>query len=299
LTELGHEVELLGEGPDFLKRILEGPPPELVLNIAEGCGASRSREARVPAVLEMLGIPHSGSDPLTLAVTLDKECAKTLVRAAGVSVARGIVVHADEGGLADRLAALPMPVIVKPAYEGSSKGIGASSVAPDAGAALAESRRLLLDYDQPVLVEEFIDGDELTVGVVGNDPPRIVGVMRIMPRRPQGGPFVYSLDVKRDFENLVDYECPARLPPSGLGAVEAAALGAWKALGCRDVARFDFRFRGGIPYFLECNPLPGLSPRSGDLVIMARLAGIDYRQLVASIVDAAAQRAGLAAAIGA
>ncbi len=79
LEGLGHEVDLLGDGEPMLRRLLHGPRPDLVLNIAEGCGHLRSREARVPAVLEMLGIPHTGSDPLTLAATLDKDCAKRLV----------------------------------------------------------------------------------------------------------------------------------------------------------------------------------------------------------------------------
>src|SRR5947209_8189124 len=92
LRGLGHEVGLLGDGRELVERLL-ADPPDFVFNLAEGQGVGRSREARVPALLEMLGIPYSGSDPLTLAVTLDKECAKRLVGSAGVTVPRGVVIH--------------------------------------------------------------------------------------------------------------------------------------------------------------------------------------------------------------
>jgi D-alanine-D-alanine ligase len=140
-----------------------------------------------------------------------------------------------------------------------------------------------------LLVEEFISGDELTVGVVGNDPPRVLGVMRIVPNRPDEH-FVYSLEVKRDWRNRVRYECPARLPTEASEKVEAAALAAYQALGCRDVARIDFRLRDGVPYFIEANPLPGLSPETGDLVILAGRMGVGHTELINMIVDAALKR---------
>src|SRR5262249_2735175 len=123
LQGLGHVVEQLGDGRELLERLL-AHPPDLVFNIAEGQGIGRSREARVPAVLEMLGIPYTGSDPLTLAVTLDKDCAKRLVQSASVAVPRGAVVHPGEDARAAvKDVGLPFPLLVKPAWEGSSKGI--------------------------------------------------------------------------------------------------------------------------------------------------------------------------------
>src|SRR5438132_3477176 len=128
LRGLGHEVEQLGDGRELLERLL-ADPPDFVFNIAEGQGIARSREARVPAVLEMLGIPYTGSDPLTLAVTLDKDCAKRLVASAGVAVAPGVVVQpGDDPAAIVARARVPFPVIVKPAWEGSSKGIRGKSV---------------------------------------------------------------------------------------------------------------------------------------------------------------------------
>jgi D-alanine-D-alanine ligase len=138
-------------------------------------------------------------------------------------------------------------------------------------------------------VEEYIEGDELTVGMVGNTPPRLLGIMRVLPQFPTEQ-FIYSLEVKRDFERQVRYECPAQLSRHDTRAVEEAARQAYAVLGCRDVARIDFRLRNGVPYFLEVNPLPGLNPHSGDLVIMARLAGWSYEQLIATILSGAVAR---------
>jgi D-alanine-D-alanine ligase len=143
-----------------------------------------------------------------------------------------------------------------------------------------------------LLVEEFIAGEELTVGVIGNDPPHVLGVLRVVPLHANGR-FVYSLEVKRDYQQHVRYECPARLPAAQRRAVEEAALLAYRALGCRDVARIDFRLRDGVPYFLEVNPLPGLNPQTSDLIILARAGGWSYEQLVERIVTSAFARLAL------
>lgn len=284
LRGLGHEVVLLGDGREFLRRVLDSPP-DLVFNFAEGLGVSRSREARVPAVLELLGIPHTGPDPLTAAATLDKDCARRLVASHGLRVPWGMVVVPD-GPLPCAVPA--WPVIVKPAWEGSSKGIRGKCVV-DSEEELLRALEERRDQRQPLLVEEFIVGEELTVGVLGNSPPRVVGTMRVVPLRPEGR-FVYSLEVKRDYEARVRYESPPKLPAEHLRAVEQAALLAFRALGCRDVARIDFRLRDGVPYFLEANPLPGLNPETSDLVILARLNGMTHEALVRGILDAALAR---------
>jgi D-alanine-D-alanine ligase len=277
----------------MLRRLLSAPRPDLVFNYAEGEGIGRTREARVPAVLEMLQIPYTGSDPLTLAATLDKDCAKRLVAACGVATPAWALFTGDYEVVEERLAGLPFPVIAKPAYEGSSKGVLATSLVCRPAELADTLRRLFEAYRQPILVEEFIDGDELTVGLVGNGPPEVLGIMRVVPRQTDA-PFIYSLEVKRDWERRVSYECPARISAADEDAVRSAALACWDALGCRDVSRADFRLRGGVPYFLEINPLPGLSPVSGDLVLIAQAVGVEYRGLIARILDAALARLDLA-----
>lgn len=297
---LGHDLDLLGDGRPLLEKLL-ADPPDFVFNLAEGQGVGRNREARVPAVLELLGIPYSGSDPLTMAATLDKGVARTLVRAAGVSVPGGVIVPVEarrdelEAAGASLFEQGASVLIVKPLAEGSSKGIreGRSLVATtealsDAVAAIHREHR------QPALVEEFIVGDELTVGVIGNAPRReIFGIMRVLPTTPAPR-FVYSLEVKRDWRRRVRYEVPARLAPTEIDAVVAAALRSCTALGCRDVARIDFRLRDGVPYFLEANPLPGLNPEDSDLAIMSRGVGLSHEVLVQRILETALKRCGLA-----
>jgi D-alanine-D-alanine ligase len=292
LRDLGHDVVKLGNGRELLRRLL-ADPPDFVFNFAEGQGVGRSREARVPAVLEMLDIPHTGSDPLTLAVTLDKDCAKRMVASHGITVPRGkIIAPQDRPEAALAVDPSLFPVVVKPAWEGSSKGIRQRCLVEDVRqlpAVVAELRR---GYRQPILVEEFIEGEELTVGVIGNDPPRVLGVMGVVPVQPTGK-FIYSLEIKRDFRRLVRYDCPPRLPDPVLTTVEKAALDCYRVLGCRDVARVDFRLRQGVPHFLEVNPLPGMHPEDSDLVIMAKSFGWSYAELIGTILQSAIKRHGI------
>ncbi len=292
----GHEVVLLGDGPEFLRRVLDDPP-DFVWNMAEGQGVGRAREARVPAVLEMLGIPYSGSDPLTLAATLDKDVAKRLVRSAGIAVPEGCTIApeaAPEAAIARLARSVGYPWIVKPALEGSSKGIRSNAVVDSADEACAIVRRLADDYAQPVLVEEYIEGDEVTVGLIGQAPSTAcLGTMRVVSKKARTR-FVYSLEIKREWADGVIYETPAPLADDVAKRVRDAALLAYETLGCRDLARIDFRVRDGRPYFLEANPLPGLAPGWSDLVILARGYGIDHAELIRIILKAALARIGRA-----
>ena len=182
------------------------------------------------------------------------------------------------------------PAFVKPAYEGSSKGIRLNSKVETEQELVSAVRHVLEQYRQPALVEEFIGGDEVTVGVIGNRPPSVLEVMRVL-KKDGKPPMAYSLEVKRDWETVVDYECPAHLDGRVLRRVRELSTKAFKALGCRDVARLDFRITPqGTPYFLEVNPLPGLNSYSGDLPIMARELGMSYRQLIALILESAMER---------
>jgi D-alanine-D-alanine ligase len=297
LEKMGHTVTHLHDGEAFLEKVLWAKP-DFVFNFAEGTGVGRSREARVPAVCEMLGIPYTGSDPLALAVALDKDLTRRLVQTADVVVPKGLTLKFDatpyDGDYAEfpavlEASGLPLPVIAKPTFEGSSKGVRNRCLIRTPEEFGPTVMKLWEEYRQPVLVEEFITGTEVTVGVIGNDPPQVFGVMSIAPRE-QTEHFVYSLEVKREYLNLVDYACPPALPVAVLRDIEAAALTVFDLLGCRDVARLDFRVRDGVPYFIEINPLPGLNPESSDLVIMANLLGVTHADLVTRIVTAAIDR---------
>jgi len=284
----GNRVVMLGGGWDFLDNI-QWHKVDIVFNIAEGRGNHRSREAQVPAVLEMLDIPYTGSDVLCLATCLDKPLAKKLVALEGIATPRWLLIDDEKDLGATAWQAFTFPVIVKPAHEGSSKGIRLTSVVENEIQAHEEAARILGHYHQPVMVEEFIDGDEVTVGLLGNSPPDVLGMMLILPRIINGR-FVYSLEVKRDYENLVEYQCPAPLDGGLRESLRLASLKVFQALGCRDFARIDFRIgQDGRPYFIEINPLPGLG-RHSDLVIMALKLGWTHEKLVGAILNTALKR---------
>src|SRR5262249_4487095 len=217
---------------------------------------------------ELLGLPFTGSDALTLGITLDKHIAKRVV-SPEVPVARGVLIESEAD--AGRITGLSFPVIVKPNDEGSSKGIRENPIATDLAAALERCRWLQERYGCPVLVEEFLTGPEVTVGVVGNKPnTHILGMMEIAPASGRTN-FVYSLEAKRDYLNQVRYFIPPRLEAATIERISQSALTAYNLLGCRDIARVDFRLDGtGIPHFIECNPLPGLNPVTGDIVVLSR-----------------------------
>lgn len=284
----GHSVIMLGGGREFLNNVLQ-ERVNIVFNIAEGRGNYRGREAQVPSVLEMLGIPYSGSDPQCLAICLDKPLTKKLVAAAGVSTPRWqLITHDEELGQIS-WNEFRFPLIIKPAHEGSSKGIRPTSLVYSTRQMPAEVSRLLECYRQPVMVEEFVAGDEVTVGIVGNSPPKVLGTMRILSKRKEDH-FIYSLEVKRDYQNRVEYECPAQLKEEIRERIMLSSLKAFQALGCRDFARLDFRVSSeGLPYFLEINPLPGLGNHS-DLVIMAIKLGWTHKKLINTVLDAALER---------
>jgi len=187
---------------------------------------------------------------------------------------------------------LRFPLIVKPIAEGSSKGIaGKKSVVDDIPSLRKVVDELIKLYRQPALVEEYITGREFTVGLLGERRPRILPPMEIVfndqnDRRP-----VYDYTYKQDWDSRVSYQCPAKLTPKELKAVEKAALETFLALDCRDVGRIDLRMDAhGNVYVLELNPLPGLTPDWSDLVLIGKAINMDYRTLIAEILAGGLKR---------
>ena len=288
----GHYVFRLGGGMEFLHRILR-EKVDLVFNIAEGLGNYRSREAQVPSVLEMLDIPYTGSDPQCLAICQDKPLAKTLLRAAGILTPEWRVIRDTEQLGETSCSSFPLPCFVKPAHEGSSKGIRLGSRAASAEDIVGLAGAILKEYEQPVMVEEFIAGAEVTVGV-GGSPVRIIGTMRVLPRHGHDPNFIYSLEVKREWKKVVSYECPPRLPTIAMRQIYRASLKAFEVLGCRDLARMDFRVDArGRPYLIEVNPLPGLRPGYSDLPMLAERSGYTYDKLIGLVLKSAIRRQNL------
>lgn len=288
LRREGHEVIKLGGDTGLIDR-LRKTPVDIVFNIAEG-SQGRNREAHIPALLEFLNIPYTGSDPLTLSVTLDKSMAKRIVMSENILTPKFKRVERveDLNGLD-----LNYPLFVKLCYEGSSKGVRLDSKILD-HRSLEEKTRWLLDtYGPPLLVEEFISGPEFTVGILGNEDPSVLGVMHIEIKGIPPEEAIYSLEVKREWEEKVRYHCPPPIEKKLLRKIEEVALRSFRALECRDVSRVDIRVgKDEAPYFLEINPLPGLSPVYGDLPIMAKRMGWDYDRLVKTIFHHALKRYG-------
>jgi D-alanine-D-alanine ligase len=285
----GHTTVKLGGGREFLENVLR-EKVDIVFNIAEGRGNHRSREAQVPSVLEMLDIPYTGSDPECLAVSLDKPLTKSLAKLAGVLTPDWLVIKDLSEIEKAAWQQFPFPAIVKPIWEGSSKGVHNNCLVDNTAQAKAIVKELLQAYHQPVMVEQFIDGDEITVGVIGNQPnEKIVGMMKIVPRK-QNDRFVYSVEVKRDWRNLVDYEAPAKISENTRIQIERDTLTTFRILSCRDFARVDFRVdKNGIPYMLEINPLPGLGDYS-DLILMAQRVGLTHEGIIVAVLNAALER---------
>lgn len=283
----GHRVERVGRGVELARRLAAGERWDLVFNIAEGV-KGRSREAQVPALCELYDQPYTFSDPLACAVTLDKGLAKRLVRDGGVPTPPFAIVEREEE--ADGLRLDP-PLFIKPAAEGSSKGVTGRSRIESREELRPAVAELLRTFRQPVLVESYLPGREVTVGIVGNGPEaRVVGVMEVTFN--DGTDAAYTALNKQEYENRVRYRLLDGEPLAR--KARERALAAFHLLSCRDVARVDFRCDpAGEPCFLEINPLPGIHPTYSDLPIMSNLAGISYPELLGRIVEASARRWGL------
>jgi D-alanine-D-alanine ligase len=287
LAEIGHRPERVGRGVELARRLAAGERWDLVFNIAEGV-SGRSREAQVPAVCELYDQPYTFSDPLTCALTLDKPLAKRLVRDGGLPTPAFAVVDSAEAAAGVDLAP---PLFVKPVAEGSSKGVTGRSRVGSREELPGACAELLRTFRQPVLVESYLPGREMTVGIVGNgDEARVVGVMEVTFNDGTDGD--YTAVNKQEFEDRVSYRLLDGEPVAQRAREMALAI--YRLLSCRDVARIDFRCdASGEPCFLEINPLPGIHPTYSDLPIMSTLAGISYPELLGRIVDASARRWGL------
>lgn len=321
----GHEVMLVEANEDAYER-LRTSGVELVFNVAEGIRGA-DREAQIPAMLEMLGIPYTGSGPLSLALCLHKGKTKQVLSWHGIPTpVFQVLTHPDE----PLSAALTFPLIVKLLHEGSSMGLSYNSVVETRPALVERMTHLMHTYAQPVLVEQFIDGREFTVALLGNTPPRPLPVIEVQFQGPRhitlfqpddevirmlAGVRGQRLATPLAFQLSADHEralvrtedggvveipvaltasvCPAAIPTALTAALQDTALRAFRALECRDWCRVDMRVGvDGIPQVLELNPIAGLDPTCW-FPRSARAAGMDYPTLMRTLVDIACRRYGL------
>lgn len=285
----GHQTERIGHARQLVERLAAGRRWDLVFNICEGL-RGLGREAQVPAILDVYGIPYTFSDPLVMSVALHKGITKRILRDAGIATTDFRVVSSpaelDRGDITWSL----FPAFAKPVAEGTGKGVTPASKIRSADELPPVCRDLLARYRQPVLLEPYLPGREFTVGILGTgDRARVLGTMEIV-LRPAAEPEVYSYANKENCEELVDYLFP---PPSDpqVAAAEELALRAWRVLDCRDGGRIDLRCDAQEkPQFLEVNPLAGLHPLHSDLPMIATARGMSYADLIGVILDSAAER---------
>jgi D-alanine-D-alanine ligase len=281
--------------------------PDICFNIAEGVRGD-SREAQVPALLEMLGIPYTASQVLANAISLDKTLTKRIWRDARLPVVPFQEFVTGEESLR---SSLRFPLFVKPSREGTGMGVDLGAVVNDESELRNRLAWVLNNYRQPALVETFLPGREFTVGMLGRRDVftftrhphlyRADGYHRFpvleIDSRNSVTPGVYGyLSKSKDIweSGAPGYHCPADLQPEQVDRLNRLALRAHRAILAKDVSRVDFRLDAqGNPYLLEINTLPGLNPQVSDLCIMAAAEGFPYEDLILEILDLAASRFGL------
>jgi len=285
----GHTVHLV-EADEQLPRWFLTHRVDLVFNIAEGVHGEH-REAQVPAILESLGVPFTGSGSVTMALALDKTKTKQVLASEGILTPPWQLFATPSAPLSSRLE---FPLIVKPNREGSSKGIWRESVVGDEGSLRRQIAHVLSRYRQEALVEEFISGREITIGVIGDQALPVLEIDFSSCRT--SGEFFYSWRMKEFQGDAAQglapvLRCPAPLDAGTTKRIQDVARRAHRALGCMDVSRTDIRLRhDGTPFVLEVNPLPGLSPWDSNFPAMTTSAGWSHPELIQRIVALAMSR---------
>lgn len=298
LERAGH-VAAFFEGNASLLELLPKFQPDLCFNICEG-HFGESRECHVPALLEMLRLPYTGSGVLALALTLDKALTQRVLASYGLPTPPHQLFEMPEEPLDPGLC---FPLFVKPVREGSSKGVSKDSIVRDERQLRDRVAWTISTYRQPALVERFIRGREITVGVLGNRAPGgdpANGLVALPPFE-----ILFGDTLEGVYENVIksstpdgwvagiNYQCPAVLDDKRWSELERLAKVAFLHTGCRDYARVDFRLDADNdlrPYVLEVNPLPGMVREWSDIAFEATAAGMSYDDLILSIVDHAIRR---------
>lgn len=278
VKRIGNVNQLLEMGDDI--------GVDIVFNISEGL-FGRNRESQVPIILEMKRIPFVGADALTLGLTLDKVMAKKMFKADNIPTPKFFEVKNAQS--LDDIDHIKFPLIVKPRFEGSSKGLSESSRVEDMDGLRAQVEHIVNTYKQPALVEEFISGSEFTVGVIGNDDPLAMDVVQVkIDGRLQLNNKFYTFS--RITSNRLEYICPAKITQELAKKLQEIALKVYTTVECRDFGRVDFRVdKDGKPYVLEINPLPSLSTED-VFPLLAKSIGLTYNEIIGKILNIALER---------
>lgn len=293
LQNKGHSVVCVNAGSSDLFSYFRKNRVDIVFNIAEG-KSGKFRESEIPALLDYLNIPYTGSGTFSLALALNKALTKKILKAENIPTPNFQVFTSGKESINP---SLKFPLILKPNCEGSAKGIDASNVVYTRDALYIKVRELISRYQQEVLAEEFIHGKELTVGILENGSIQVLPILEIdFSGCAKSGEFFYSWRMKEFQGNaelglVPDFHCPARLDKQVEQRVKETALRTHQAVGCLDISRTDIRLdENNTPYVLEINPLPGLDPAESNFPIMASAAGMKFGELIDSILMSAYKR---------
>jgi D-alanine-D-alanine ligase len=289
----GFELTVLPVGPNPAEIVapLQARPTDLVLNLCESIGGDARGEMAVPCLLDLLGLPYSGSGALALGLALHKDKAKDLLVARGVPTPAFQIVE-RLGQLED--LALSFPLIVKPSREDASVGVDFDSVVEDQRGLRDAVRRVLRTFRQPALVEQFIPGREVYVSLLGNAPRTALPLTEIrFGSAFTGRPHIVSYRAKWEPsspECIDSPSVPCTLPAELEARVVGTALSAFEALGCRDYGRIDLRLSDdGQPWVIDINPNCDLHPEAG-FARSAAAAGMEYSALALRLVEVALER---------
>ncbi|MDH5783468.1 MAG: ATP-grasp domain-containing protein [Candidatus Bathyarchaeota archaeon] len=292
----GHEYIFIEADENFVEN-LKALKPNLVFNRAEGLRGD-SRESHVPAILEMLGIPYVGSNVLTTAIGLNKAWAKKVLLYHGISTPKFYVCKSDQE--AERIRG-GFPYILKPNEEGSSMGITEENLVHDKTQLRTRLKQVIEEYQQPILIEQFIQGREFSTGLLGRpgQNPEVLSILEIdFSKFPEVGG-VFGQRAKTVLDSLDHYICPAQIPKNLRKLLERISIDVWYALDVKDFARIDFRMNEKEKlFFLEINPLPGMDfdTEENDLSFypyMAMKSGYTYDELIRRLLESACARYGL------
>ncbi|MEJ7601368.1 MAG: hypothetical protein WKG01_25915 [Kofleriaceae bacterium] len=293
----GHDVSMVNVRDDFttLLRALDGKP-DVVMNLVEFFRNDPEHEHHVPAIFELLDVQYTGNRPLALSLCQKKPQAKALMTAAGVRTPRSILV---ESGTAPAEHGLKYPLIVKPAFDDASGGIDIQSVVHDRASLDLQIAKLLVDNKTAALVEEYIEGREIHCAILGEEPLPLYEMEFKGGNDDEGKPLPRIITFRAKWDpysrdhHAIEGKCPvADLEPEIVQELQSAALGAYRALGCRDYARVDMRLdtTTGDVFVLEVNPNPDLA-ESCAFFASARAAGRTYEKLICEIAELALDRA--------
>lgn len=293
IAKNGHTVCPVEAGNTDLLSHFRKNRVDMVFNIAEG-NSGKFRESQIPAILDYLNIPYTGSNTFALALALNKALTKKILIAENIPTPRFQLFSTGHEKLDPSLR---FPLIVKPNREGSAKGITSSCVVKDIKGLNEQVALIRKTYSQEALVEEFIEGKELTVGILENIKTTILPILEIdFSNCRKSGEFFYSWRMK-EYQGNEDrglnptFHCPARLDKETEHKVKEVALRTHHAVGCLDISRTDIRLsEDNVPYVLEINPLPGLDPKESNFPVMAYAAGMKYEEIIEAILNSAAKR---------